>query len=191
MRHGEVGLRPLRYRDASTWRSLRIDNEAWLRPWEPSSTVRWSERHSRSAFVSMLFRLHSQAREGSVLPYGVTYSGRLVGQVTVSNIIRGVLRSGHIGYWVDESVAGRGIITTAVALVVDHCFRAVGLHRVQIDIRPENVRSLRVVQKLGLRQEARFSRYLDIDGAYRDHLGFAVTAEEFPTGLVARLPPPR
>jgi ribosomal-protein-alanine N-acetyltransferase len=69
-------------------------------------------------------------------------------------------------------------VPTALALVIDHCFRAAGLHRVEIDIRPENVASLRVVEKLGLRREGYYERYLDIDGAWRDHIAFAVTVEE-------------
>ena len=70
----------------------------------------------------------------------------------------------HIGYWVDREVAGRGIIPTAVALACDHCWFGLGLHRVEINIRPENVASCRVVEKLGFRVEGLRPRYLHIDG---------------------------
>ena len=62
--------------------------------------------------------------------------------------------------------------------MIDHCFSTAGLHRVEIDIRPENAASLRVVEKLGLRREAYYERYLDIDGGWRDHVAFAITVEE-------------
>ena len=75
-------------------------------------------------------------------------------------------------------MAGRGITPTALALVIDHCFAAVGLHRVEVDIRPENAASLRVVEKLGLRREGYYERFLDIDGGWRDHVAFAITVEE-------------
>jgi ribosomal-protein-alanine N-acetyltransferase len=188
--HARVGLRPLRLRDAGRWSQLRLRNEAWLAPWEPSSPYPWAQRHTRSAYRSMVTVLRGQARAGMALPFGILYDDVLVGQLTVSNIVRGVLRSGHAGYWIGEEHAGRGVTTTALALVVDHCFGPVGLHRVQADIRPENLASRRVVDKLGFRQEAYYLRYLDIDGAYRDHLGFAVTAEDVPGGLVRRLPRP-
>ena len=71
------------------------------------------------------------------------------------------------------------------ALAIDHCFAAVGLHRVEVNIRPENTASLRVVEKLGFRQESNHERYLHIDGEWRDHLGFALTADDVPEGLVA------
>jgi ribosomal-protein-alanine N-acetyltransferase len=69
---------------------------------------------------------------------------------------------------------------------VDHCFRTVGLHRIEICIRPENGPSRRVVEKLGFREEGLRPRYLHIDGAWRDHLVYALTAEEVPDGLLAR-----
>ncbi|WP_323748065.1 GNAT family N-acetyltransferase [Catenulispora rubra] len=111
---------------------------------------------------------------------------RLVGQLTVSSITWGSLRSANIGYWVDETVAGRGITPTAVALAVDHCFRAAGMHRIEVCIRPENAASLRVVHKLGFRSEGLRRAYLHIDGGWRDHEAFALTAEEVPDGLLAR-----
>jgi len=108
-----------------------------------------------------------------------------VGQLTVGGISWGSLRSAHIGYWVDQRVAGRGIMPTAVAMATDHCF-ATGLHRIEINIRPENVASRRVVEKLGFRPEGLRPRYLHIDGDWRDHLSFALTVDEVPGGLVAR-----
>ena len=75
---------------------------------------------------------------------------------------------------------------TAVALATDHCFEAVGLHRVEINIRPENAASLRVVEKLGFRYEGIRERYLHIDGHWRDHATYALCAEEVPGGLLAR-----
>jgi ribosomal-protein-alanine N-acetyltransferase len=79
---------------------------------------------------------------------------------------------------VDRSVAGRGIIPTALALVVDHAFRAGGLHRIEVNIRPENANSIAVVRKLGFRDEGLRPAYLHIDGAWRDHRSFALTTED-------------
>ena len=78
----------------------------------------------------------------------------------------------------------------AVALAIDHCFFSLGLHRIEIAIRPENTNSLRVVEKLGLHEVGLAPRYLHIDGAWRDHRIFAVTREEVPHGILARLSHP-
>ena len=137
-------------------------------------------------FAGMVHRLRAEAREGRALPFVVTYDGALVGQLTVGGIVWGSLRTAFAGYWVDEAVAGRGVMPTALALAVDHCVGAVGLHRVEVNIRPENAASLRVVEKLGFRDEGLRVRYLHIDGAWRDHRTFALCAEDLPPGgLVA------
>ena len=182
---GPVGLRPLRLRDASAWREVRSRNASWLRPWE--ATVPLDNRDVPHTYGAMVRRLRAEAREGRGLPFALTYEGRFVGQVTVGGIARGSLMSGYVGYWVDQAVAGRGIVPTAVALATDHCFAEVGLHRIEINIRPENAASLRVVEKLGFRPEGLRLRYLHIDGGWRDHLTFALCSDEVPGGLLARL----
>jgi ribosomal-protein-alanine N-acetyltransferase len=98
----------------------------------------------------------------------------------------GSVSSAVIGYWVVPEVAGRGVTPTAVSLATDYLFSNLGLHRVEIDIRPENAASIRVVQKLGFRYEGLKERYIHINGAWRDHYVFALTQEEVPGGVLNR-----
>ncbi|MCL2467696.1 MAG: GNAT family N-acetyltransferase [Micrococcales bacterium] len=182
---GDVELRPLRRRDQHAWMALRSQNAAWLEPWDATSPTAVVGGPTPT-FWQFVRNLNAQARSGQTLPFAVTYRGELVGQLTVSSITHGSLCSASIGYWVSQHVAGRGIIPTAVALAIDHCFGALRLHRVEINIRPENERSLRVVAKLGLRDEGLRERYLHIQGEWADHRTFAITTEEVPEGLLAR-----
>ena len=135
----------------------------------------------------MVRNLRAVARAGTGMPFVIEYDGRLVGQLTVNNIVRSSAQFASVGYWVVESVAGRGIATRAVAMVIDHLLTTAGLHRVEIAIRPENAASLRVVEKLGIREVGYAPAYLHIDGAWRDHRLFAITREELGRGLVQRL----
>ncbi|MCL3861257.1 GNAT family N-acetyltransferase [Actinotalea sp. K2] len=181
---GDVVLRPLRRRDARAWLSTRARNAAWLDRWEATSPD--PATGPPPGFGEFVRALNAQGRAGTALPFAILYQGELVGQLTVASVTRGSLCSGSIGYWVSQHVAGRGIVPTAVALAVDHCFTDVGLHRIEVNIRPENVASLRVVAKLGLRDEGVRERYLHIQGEWCDHRSFAVTSEEVPDGLLAR-----
>lgn len=184
-----MALRPPRLRDARAWSEIRLRNEQWLAPWEPTSLHTWDERNSVSAWPPLHSALRASGRKGVMLPFMVCYGGRLVGQLNVSNVVHGALRSCTVGYWIDGAMAGRNITPAALAVAIDHCFAAVGLHRVEVDIRPENRPSLRVVEKLGLRHEGFYQRFLDIDGAWRDHIAFAVTVEELAgQSMVSRLP---
>jgi ribosomal-protein-alanine N-acetyltransferase len=96
--------------------------------------------------------------------------------------------SAYCGYWIDSRAAGRGIMPTALALITDHAFHAGRLHRVEVNIRPENKASRRVVEKLGFREEGYHPHYMYIDGAWRDHIGYAMTWEDVARegGLLAR-----
>ena len=183
LRGGDVTLRPLRRGDRTAWARLRSANAGWLERWEATPPAGSSAPPS---FPAMVRELRTQARQGHALPFVVEHHGRMVGQLTVAGITWGSLRSGTVGYWVDRRVAGRGIMPTAVALVTDHCFRSLGLHRVEVNIRPENAPSLRVVEKLGFRDEGLRRAYLHIDGGWRDHRTFALVAEEVPEGVLAR-----
>lgn len=180
---GEIVLRPLNRRDSRAWARARAANADWLAPWEATHP----EGVGRTlTFGAMVRGFDREARAGRMLPLVVQAGGRLVGQVTVSGIVWGSLRSGQIGYWIDRAVAGRGITPNAVAMMVDHCFFALGMHRLEVNIRPENVASLRVVEKLGFRPEGVRRRYLHIDGAWRDHATFALSPEDVPGGLLTR-----
>jgi [ribosomal protein S5]-alanine N-acetyltransferase len=189
LRHGPVVLAPIRIRDRAAWDRVRTANMAWLRPWE--ATLPRESEAGPSTFAGLVRTLTKQAKAGRTLPWLVHYEvapgkRQLVGQLTVSGIVAGSASWGQIGYWIDERYAGRGIIPTAVALAVDYCFGVMKLHRIEIAIRPENTKSLRVVAKLGFRPEGLRPRYLHIDGDWRDHLVFALNAEEVPEGLVRR-----
>jgi len=141
------------------------------------------------SFRTYLAGLARAAREGTSVPFAIEHDGELVGQVMVTSIVYGAQRSGVVGYWVSEHVAGRGIAPVAVAMTIDHCFDTLLLHRVELCIRPENRASLRVAEKLGLRSEGLRPRYIHIDGDWRDHVVLAVTPEEVPEpgGMLARL----
>ena len=181
-----VVLRPVRVRDARPWRDSRVRNASWLRPWEPTNPETPLYRSGVGPYVALARTMRREARQGLALPWVVTYDGRFAGQLTVGSIMWGSARSGQVGYWVDGALAGRGIIPTAMALAIDHAFFVVGLHRVEASIRPENQASRRVVEKLGFREEGVRRRYLHIDGSWRDHLCYALTAEEAAGGLLAR-----
>jgi [ribosomal protein S5]-alanine N-acetyltransferase len=179
LRDEELTLRPLRRRDRAAFDGLRERNAAWLRPWDATDP---EQVHRRIEFRTLRRWNHAQARLGTYLPLAITVQGRLVGQITAGPIQYGALRSAVLGYWIDHREAGRGVVPRSVALLIDHLFAELGIHRIEVTVRPENAASLRVVQKLHLRPEGMRRAAIHVDGAWRDHLVFALTAEEVVTG---------
>ena len=182
---GEVTLRPISRSDKQQWSDVRRRNAEWLRPWD--ATVPPGEPSRPTSFGALVRKLHRMARQGTTFPFAIEVDGRFIGQLTVNNIVRGSAQFASIGYWIDQRYAGRGIVPRAVAMAIDHCFFTAGLHRIEICVRPENTNSLRVIEKLGLHEVGLAPRFLHIDGAWRDHRIYAVTVEEVPRGMLARL----
>lgn len=180
--HQEVSLRVVRPRDAKTLERLVLSNREWLKPWEATNPYGPTSFDFKAQIKSLLRQL--ERNEG--LPFVILYRNEIVGQLNVANIMHGSVSSCVIGYWIIPEVAGRGITPTAVALAMDYMFTNVGLHRVEIAIRPENLPSLRVVQKLGLRYEGLKKNYIHINNDWRDHYIFALTADEVPGGVLNR-----
>ncbi len=170
-----VILRPLRAKDRGQWEALRAENIEWLRPWEATSPEPMA---TGMAFRQLIRHFDREATEGRLQPFVIETEGRLVGQMHLFGIAWGSLRSACAGYWVAESFAGQGIVPFALAAACDHAFLVLGLHRVEVNIRPENVASLRVVEKLGFQEEGLRRRYLHIDGQWRDHRSFALITED-------------
>ncbi|XAS63296.1 GNAT family N-acetyltransferase [Pseudarthrobacter sp. So.54] len=186
---GDLVLRPIRYRDRREWSEVRSRNSEWLAPWEASNPVPGG---GLPDYRQMVRSLKIQAAQGTSLPFLITARTPgfrdpvIVGQLTVSSIVWGSAMMATLGYWVDKDRAGHGIAPTAVALVTDYCFQTLGLHRMEINIRPQNAPSLRVVEKLGFRDEGYRPRFLHINGEWADHRSFALTSEEVPGGLLER-----
>ncbi|MDN4475536.1 GNAT family protein [Demequina sp. SYSU T00192] len=172
-------LRPLAPRDEDEWMALRADNRDWLRPWE--ATVPPEAAAADMTFRAFVRQERRQRRLLEALPLAIEVDGALAGRVVIAGIQWGAQRSGSLGYWVARDRAGSELVPRAAALLTEHAFR-VGLHRVEIAIRPENAASRRVAEKLGFVEEGRRRSYLYIDGGWRDHAIFARTQDDPRTG---------
>ena len=182
--HGAVTVRGIKLRDARTLETELQVNRPWLERWE--ATLPGTRPSGRFDTRSSIRSLLDADRDGSGLALVIEVDGEFAGQLNVANISGGALASSTLGYWIARRFAGRGATTTAVALVTDHLMLGMGLHRVEVCIRPENVASLRVVEKLGFRYEGCRRRYIHIDGDWRDHYAFALTQDEVPRGVLSR-----
>lgn len=180
---GRVGIRLVRARDAVPLAQLLTQNRSWLTRWEATHPSGRGPVPGSGSMRPVISIMRKQLRAGTGVPFVITYDGELVGQLSIAELSGGALQSSQIGYWVSQHAAGRGIAPTAVALAIDYIFNELGLHRIEVCIRPENMASLRVVEKLGLEYEGRRADYIHIDGDWRDHDCFVVVRGKLPRQL--------
>jgi [ribosomal protein S5]-alanine N-acetyltransferase len=167
-----VYLRPPHRSDFHQWAALRDKSRAFLQPWEP---VWAGDELSRSAFRSRVGRALNDARDGSAHVFFIfdRNSHDLLGGITLGHIRYGVAMNGHIGYWMGEQHAGKGLMQDAVLALVAYGFDRLGLHRLEAACIPGNERSIRVLEKTGFTREGLLKSYLKINGEWQDHLLFA------------------
>lgn len=175
---GDLILRPLRLRDRKRWDEVRAANREWLTPWEATRPVVSGEEETKAlpSYFEMVAQHRSDGRNGRAYSLAIWLregrSERFVGQITLGGVVFGALRGAHIGYWIDGRCANRGLTTKAVNLLSNFAFESLGIHRIEINVRPENAASKRVAEKCGYTFESIRPRFLHIDGAWRDHLTY-------------------
>ena len=130
-----------------------------------------------SSFFAYLAHCGGERCHGFVARHWET--GRVIGVVNLSEIVRGAFQNAYLGYYGMAGTQGRGLMSEAVGLALNYAFSRLGLHRVEANIQPENTRSIALAQRLGFRHEGHSRKYLQIGGVWRDHDRFAILSEEW------------
>ena len=171
----ELMLRPLRYRDRPKWNEVRKINAEWLAPWEATRPAMEFET-PLPTFYQMVRYYNKEGRELRSISLGIWLKSeseeKFIGQITLGGLVFGAYRGGHIGYWIDQRFSNMGYTSRAVQALTDYAFKALQLHRIEINLRPENQASRKVAEKSGYYFEGLRPRYLHIAGDWRDHLTF-------------------
>jgi ribosomal-protein-alanine N-acetyltransferase len=157
--------------DFADWSHLRGVSKDGLIPFEP----KWAANElSRDSFRLRLRFYQREFRDSTGYPFFIfTKEGNnLLGGITLSNVRRGVTQSGSIGYWIGQPFQKNGYMTEAVKALGVYAFKELGLHRIDAASLPENLASIRVLEKCGFQKEGLAREYLCINGQWQDHLLF-------------------
>lgn len=168
-----VGIRPVREADAAAYRAAVLRSMEHITAWNPARP---------DGFPEILAGQGPSMRTFLVVDLA---DGGIAGKINIANIVRGGFRNATIGYDAYLPYAGTGRMSEGLALVVDRCFAPASrggleLHRLEINVQPGNERSIALAKRLGFRHEGFSPRMIHINGAWRDHERFAMTAEEWP-----------
>ncbi|WP_051871639.1 GNAT family N-acetyltransferase [Streptomyces sclerotialus] len=163
-----VGIRPFRSEDRAEFTARARESTGLHRPWlfPPAD---------EAAYDAYLDRLREPQREGFLICE--LADGRIAGYLTINNIVHGGFRCGAAGYGAFAHAAGRGLMSEGLQLVLGYAFGPLGLHRIEVNVQPENTASIALARRNGFRKEGYSPDFLFVDGAWRDHERWAITSE--------------
>ncbi len=155
--------------DAAELAELERLNTEFLAPWQP---VRPSSFHTVEGQRKGIEEVLRYYERGMTIPHVIVDRDRIVGRVTISNIVRYAFQSCNLGYWVAEAENGRGHATAAAAAMIRLAFDDLALHRIEAGALPHNLASQRVLERNGFERFGLAPAYLQIGGRWQDHVLF-------------------
>jgi ribosomal-protein-alanine N-acetyltransferase len=163
--------------DYAAWAELRARSREHLTPWEP---VWQRDELTRSAYRRRVRYYQREARDDLGYAFLIFRDGddQLLGGLSLSNVRRGVTQAAVLGYWLGLPFVRQGHMTAAVAVVVAYAFEDLRLHRLEAATMPNNVASIRVLERNGFRREGIAQRLLKINGTWEDHVLHGLVAED-------------
>ena len=172
-------LRAPHRKDHGEWVRVREGSREHLERWEPS----WSEHEFTPRSFRRRVRWYAEgAKTDTSYSFFVRLKkdDRLIGGVTLDAVRRGTTQRAVLGYWLGRDETGHGYMTEAVRAAVGYGFGKLDLHRIEAASIPENVASIRVLERAGFEREGYMRSYIRIDGRWQDHLLFATLAPDAP-----------
>ncbi|SEE74199.1 ribosomal-protein-alanine N-acetyltransferase [Streptomyces sp. 3213] len=164
-----VGIRHFTYEDGAEFTARARESKDLHQPWLFPPT-------SGDAYTAYAGRLIQDPTKAGFLVCEVD-GGGIAGFININNIVQGGFQCGALGYGAFAHAAGRGLMREGMNLVVDHAFGPMRLHRLEINVQPTNAGSIALARSCGFRLEGLSPNMIYIDGAWRDHERWAITAE--------------
>ena len=171
-------LRPACIGDYPQWKFVRSRNYDYLKPFEPS----WlAGCLSKDFFDRRVKRLTDDWHKDRTYAFVLFLKeeGSLIGGLNINNVSRGAANFGSLGYWLDETMQGRGYMAEAGFAVLEHAFSTLRFSRMNAATLPHNQKSRSMLERLGFVEEGFAEKYIQIDGRRQDHVLFGLNAEDF------------
>ncbi|MFI1758291.1 GNAT family N-acetyltransferase [Streptomyces sp. NPDC020571] len=173
-----VGIRHFTYADGAEFTARARQSKDLHHPWLfPPDSVQAYEAYAGRLIEDRTKAGFLVCEKDTDAASGGEPGGSIAGFVNINNIVEGGFRSGALGYGVFSHAAGRGLMREGLGLVVRHAFGPMRLHRLEINVQPGNAASIALARACGFHLEGFSPRMLYIDGAWRDHQRWAITAE--------------
>ena len=176
LKEKNITLRNLTPADAEELLKYYKKNKNYLAPFEPCRDLNFYTLETQRKLLNESYK---QFLNGSNIDLGIFSDERLIGKIKLSNIIYGSLRSGILGYSLDEDEQGKGYMRACVSIFLEYIFKEYNLHRVEASVLVDNERSKKVLEYVGFKLVGINPKYLLVNGKWQDHATYCIIKDEF------------
>jgi [ribosomal protein S5]-alanine N-acetyltransferase len=168
-----IFIRPYMLDDVESMLSFEQENKEFFRDFSP---LQKDDFYTIQAQSERVERTKRRMENDEYYAFGVFLNdtNELIGNISLSDVIRGPLQCCYIGYSLSKKYNGRGYTTEAVNLAVEYAFEELKLHRVEAGVMLHNIASMRVLEKAGFHKEGIFLKNVKINGKWEDHQHYAI-----------------
>lgn len=171
-------LRSLIINDAEELYLFRTRNAEFFKPWSPTYPADYfnPDYHGKN-----LIQIESDVLKGILVQFGVYLKSdakKMIGSVVFSNIIMGPFRSCFLGYRIDKDELNKGYASESIIAGSKYMFTDKKLHRIEANIIPRNIASIKAIENAGFVYEGISKKYLNINGVWEDHLHYVLLNSE-------------
>lgn len=163
--------------DAEAYVKLHTNNREFFQSYAPKRNEDYFTVETQKKIIEDNIE---QSENDTKYSFGIFLkeTDELIGNIALTEVLRGPLQSCYVGYYLDERCNGKGYMTEAVKLVVDYAFKELVLHRIEAGVMPHNLRSMKVLEKAGFHKEGIAKKNVMINGVWQDHQVLAIVAED-------------
>ncbi|WP_405176300.1 GNAT family protein [Paenibacillus sp. FSL H8-0261] len=168
-----VYIRPLTLSDAVELLNLEKKNQTFF---ESHSVTRPENYWTLETHKELIEKWEENTRKDIQYEFGIFQINNdvLIGTISLFHVVRGPCQSATLGYSLDQEHNGKGYTTEAVNLVVNYAFEILNLHRIEAGVMPDNLGSMRVLEKAGFHKEGIAIKNVEINGRWEDHQILAI-----------------
>ena len=172
----KIYIRFFKEQDAQSLLDLHVRNREFFQKYSP---IFQEESYTSEGIRNFISESTTQRDSDKNYAFGIfsMETHELLGEISLSRVLRGPLQKCMIGYSLDSRFNGRGYTTEAVSLAVEFAFIELKLHRVEAGVMPSNTGSMRVLEKAGFHREGIERKGVKINGSWEDHYIFAIISE--------------
>ena len=170
----EIVLRAFTLNDAEQVFAIVMKNSDHLRPFMHWMVPDYSLRSAKE-FISQSI---AGLADRKSLALGIFRRNDFIGSIGFVNFDWNSKKT-EIGYWISEDEEGKGIVTEACRLLIDHAFHELGMNRIEIRCSAENVRSAAIPERLGFVREGVLRQAEFRDGRLHDFNLYGLLASEW------------